>query len=320
MNEPHDLRQEPLRGRPGRRVIPLMLSLILGLVFIVSGVSKLFTMEALEWAIMDLGLPWLSLAGLGARLLIGLELVLGGFLIFQIALKRFTLPLTIALLTVFLVYLGVLYGIQGGQESCGCFGDWIRLKPWQSLIKNLIMIGIAGYLLRVYRPRPYRLAPVLGLLIVLGGTATPFGVDPYFWDRSVQVISEPVDLSPLYAGESRPDQELRVGKHVLAFLSLNCVHCQKAAFRLQALYRQNPSWPVYFILLGPEEGLDPFFALTHSGHVPHYLMKDLDAFLDLAGPAVPAIYWIRDGVKERKSHYGQLDPQEIQQWLTKTEE
>lgn len=320
MSEPYAMQEEARPLRPRRPFISLLLTTLLGLVFLISGISKLFTMEALEWALLDLGIPGLNLAGLGARLLIGGELVLGGLLILRIKLKSFTLPLTLLILVVFIGYLTYLYGIQGGQESCGCFGDWIELTPWQSLGKNLVMAAITLYLLRGKTYPSYRGASVLGIVILVAGMATPFIVDPYFWNRSAKLVFEPIDLDPLYEEAPMPSRELREGQHILAFLSLNCGHCHKAAFRLQALYRQHPSWPIYFILVGPEESIEPFFEQTHSEHVPHYYMEDLDTFITMAGPAVPAIYWVRDGIKERAANYGQLDPLEIQDWLDSFDE
>ncbi len=304
----------PLRKR--RSIIDIILTVLLGGVFLVSGISKLFSMEALEWAIMDFGIPWLGVAGLLARLLIGIELVLGGFLVAHIALRRFTLPATFVLLIGFVLYLLYIYAVQGGARSCGCFGDWIELKPWQSLTKNGVMLLVTGYLLRRPRIQPYRFYRILAALLLIAGLATPFIVDPFFWNRQAIPIDEPISLEALYQDPAQaPATNLREGTHLMAFLSLNCVHCQKAAFRLQTLYEQNPSWPIYFVLVGPEESLEPFFEITQARGVPYTYMEDIDAFVEMAGPSVPAIYWVRDGVKEKKSHYGQLDPIRIQQWL-----
>ena len=60
-----------------------------------------------------------------------------------------------------------------------------------------------------------------------------------------------------------------------------------------------------------------FLEDTKAEGVPHTLIMNTKVFVDLAGPSVPAIYWVRDGIIERKTYYTELEPGAINTWLSK---
>lgn len=71
--------------------------------------------------------------------MIGLEICLGFLLLFQVALPRFTLPLTELTLLVFsggIWWAWEKYGI----EDCGCFGSFAESPPWMGIAKNMVML------------------------------------------------------------------------------------------------------------------------------------------------------------------------------------
>ena len=45
------------------------------------------------------------------------------------------------------------------------------------------------------------------------------------------------------------------------------------------------------------------------------LFRGAEDFRRMAGPGVPAIYYINNSIIERKANYFQLDPRHMQQWL-----
>jgi hypothetical protein len=88
---------------------------------------------------------------------------------------------------------------------------------------------------------------------------------------------------------------------------------------LQIIHREHPDLPVYMVLAGNEAHEKAFFDETHSMAVPHLLYPHTDDFELMAGPAVPSIYWVNDGVIEYKSKYAyyQLDPSYMLNWVSK---
>jgi hypothetical protein len=125
-----------------------------------------------------------------------------------------------------------------------------------------------------------------------------------------------LDLSLLYKYSPAPDTDLRKGKHIIAFMSLTCPHCRKAAYLMQVIHRQYPDLPIYMVLDGADVHKKAFFEDTHSEAVPHLFYQHTEEFTALAGEAVPAIYWVNNGVVEYKSKYVyyQLDPAYMLKW------
>src|SRR5574344_2534213 len=108
------------------KIVKLIFRVFLGLVFLVSAVSKLFPIEAFDAKILEQMpiLGW-TLSAVAARAFIALEFTLGIFLILGFWLKRIIYPCTMALLgffTLFLIYALIRYG---NQPNCGCFGEWL---------------------------------------------------------------------------------------------------------------------------------------------------------------------------------------------------
>ncbi|WP_354004756.1 DoxX family protein [Olivibacter sp. 47] len=72
-----------------------------------------------------------------AIVLCSLEIVLGILLLFGLYSKKVALGLL--LLIVFFTFLTFYSAFFNVVTSCGCFGDAIKLTPWQSFSKDLIL-------------------------------------------------------------------------------------------------------------------------------------------------------------------------------------
>ncbi len=301
------------------RFAGLVLLLATAALFLFSAISKLYDFQGFIWNIMDAGISNLQLASLLASVFIGLELMLGAFLIAHLYLKKFTYPAIVVLLIFFSLYLVLLIIRQGDDSNCGCFGNALFMTPSQALLKNLALIVLTVILNFIYPVKPYKYASIVATILIFTSLGFPLYLNPPAEPAKPQVVNEPANLKPLY-NSSNPENQppsinLRKGKHIVAFLSLSCRHCRTAAFQLQIIKRQNPELPVYMVLNGKEEQLKDFFQETHAQHVPHILFKGPEEFILMAGNSVPAIFWVNDGLIERKSNIYQLDPEEMSKWL-----
>lgn len=133
------------------KYLPIITTL-LGLFFLLSGIGKGLDISQFTRTIGDYGLP--QLAPL-APVLIALEVGLGVALLLRVHLKKVAL-LSLGLLgtlTALFAYGYVAHGIK----SCGCFGvlETFQMPPWLSFVRNLLLMGVVGWL--------YRNAPVIGL-------------------------------------------------------------------------------------------------------------------------------------------------------------
>jgi glutaredoxin len=297
-----------------KRITGFLLLLSLAAVFLFSGYSKLDTIEPFEWTFLDLGAPGMVSASVIAHLFIGLEFAIGIFLLFHIYLKSVTYPITIGMLVLLTAYLVLLIAQQGNNGNCGCFGDWIYMKPLAAVWKNLIMIAVVILLMYIYPIKPYNGQEWIAACLGMAALVAPFVLSPLELDNEPKEMNRPINLSALYEGEKQPHIDLRQGKHIVAFMSLTCPHCKKAAYLLHVIKKKDNNLPIYIVLNGHPDQLKPFMDETHANNVPYLFYKDSDKFKEMAGDYVPAIYWINNGMVEKQSNYLQLDAGRMNEW------
>lgn len=121
-------------------LLRLVVRISLGLMFVVSAILKLITIDTFELYIYSFHFLNFFLSELLARGVIMLELVMGILMIIQVDYKwiwRLALAVTAAF-TLFLVYV-VLFR---NDDNCHCFGDIIEVDPLTSIFKNLFIMAL----------------------------------------------------------------------------------------------------------------------------------------------------------------------------------
>lgn len=140
--------------------------LIFGL-FVMSAYLKLDpSIIPFEKQLVDLGLVDWCLAPYLARFIIALELALGIGFLQSNYLKKIVIPATALLLLVFCVHLSYTIYMYGNTGNCGCFGQKIPMTPLQALIKNIITLGILGWMYLIYQEKEknsYRVLIIISL-------------------------------------------------------------------------------------------------------------------------------------------------------------
>lgn len=307
-----------------KKILAAKIAIALGLVFIYSGYTKLLpVIETFEFTFVDIKIANWYTAPLLARLLIGLEFFIGFLLIINYNLKKFTLPLTVALLLFFIVYLIGLLIFSGNSVNCGCFGEHHRMTPVQGILKNVIMIVGALIVYFFYEGWKLKMNRLFLSFIGLSVCITPFIINPidyaYTSNNLDEKINYPLELNLLYEPEDTskveiPKIELRKGKQVLAFLSLTCSHCRIAAKKFRLIKKNNPSIPIYFILNGEKKNYASFIADTKADNIPSsYCLGK--TFIQLASAQLPRIYYLDNGIVTKKVDYFELNQYQIEDWL-----
>lgn len=292
-----------------KRLLAGALLLALSGLFLFSGYAKLISLETFEWSIRDAGVQSERLARFSARTLVGLEIMLGLALLFRMALRRFTLPAVLGLLLLFCVYLIYLVAQNGWEGDCGCYGAMFSMSPGWALVRNGAMIGGALLLYALPRFKTYRATQILGALSVAASVALPI----FFSEASQK--PQLIHLAAIYThGKPRPAANVMRGRHLVAFFSLTCPHCKTAAKTLGDIYRQDTSLPMLIVLGGKEKRLADFFAETKSAHVPYTHVHPMDSFIHMAGPYVPAIYFVENSQVVRRLRYTALSRSAIAHW------
>ncbi|MEZ4792753.1 MAG: DoxX family protein [Gelidibacter sp.] len=119
--------------------------ILVGVLFIISGLIKLndplgFSYKLQEYFEPDvLNLPFLeSYALLIAIVVVVFEVVLGVFLLIGYK-PRFT-KWSLLILIVFFTFLTFYSAYFDKVRDCGCFGDALKLTPWESFTKDVILL------------------------------------------------------------------------------------------------------------------------------------------------------------------------------------
>lgn len=126
-------------------------------------------------------------------------------------LKRFQ-GLTISVILIVLYFIFIKFTGKGiGCEftmakmkvtDCGCFGDFMKLKPWETFYKDIFLTFLSVYLVRYYHKVKSITSLSLGNMIVAGGTilAALFCFYNTFWNEPV------VDFRPYKLGNNLNEQ------------------------------------------------------------------------------------------------------------------
>lgn len=140
-----------------KNYIAWTLRIIVSVLFIVSALAKLSKGHLLDspyFAISTFEVKQLYPMGFSegfapyfSRTLIGIELALGLLLLQKNYLRKFIIPVTTLLLAVFIGHLSYVTFLSGGNTgNCGCFGELIPMTPIEAIIKNIVAVGLLGYL------------------------------------------------------------------------------------------------------------------------------------------------------------------------------
>ena len=135
------------------KIVMQVVRLILGCTFILSGFVKAVdprgfsykVEEYLQSANMDFP-DWMNLPLVAAIVICCAEFVLGIYLLLGLR-RKFTAIATLIVCVAFTI-ISVLLVIFHPVHDCGCFGEFISLTDAQTLIKNVVLLGLAILLVR----------------------------------------------------------------------------------------------------------------------------------------------------------------------------
>lgn len=276
------------------------LKVLLGLVFIVSAVLKVFDMDRFEIYVYSYHFFNLNFSFFVARAAIILELVLGIGLLSQTMHKLYWWG-SVAMLGGYSLLL--IYALTLGRtDSCHCFGDFLQLDPKQSLIKNGVLLVL---FLLVYKMDSWR-TPFRWLILIIAIMASSIGVfvasppdnmantDPAH-NLQIELFEEMLDEAPL------DSLHLDEGKQIVCFFSAGCEYCQTAARKL-SLMQQFHGFPrerVTYLFMGGEAEVSRFYELSESERYREVIYPDSRMLKAVSGN-LPTIVLMENGevVKE----------------------
>ena len=224
---------------------------LISALFLLSAVAKLYpeplyaiTKNFEEGQLIPMGFSE-ALAPYFSRFIIAIELFIAIAILQKNYLKKLVIPTSIIMLIMFSLHLA--YSIfLGDSENCGCFGELIPMTPIQALIKNIITLGILGYL---YKNTPDDTKNSCSRLSIqfLSTLLLMFAFVP------VQTIGK----NKRVAGFTEyvvSDLNMNEGRKILCFFDAGCEHCMTAAKSLNSL-RHSFKSSMHFFGKNTSDGL-----------------------------------------------------------------
>jgi len=304
-----------------KKIILYFIAVVVSLVFIFGAYVKLYPIEPFELSFVDTGMVNWFLAPIFARILIGLEFLIGIMFLFNIWLKRYTYNFSLIVLSLFILYLIIQIILFGNKGNCGCFGQFIEMTPLQAIFKNILILGLILILFKFHKGIDYgKYTRDLFFVIIVSSFALPFILNPLSFEYSETYLNKQKDgyelkLDLLYENAliNQPPKSLSKGKHIISFLSLTCSHCRIAAKKLRIIHNRNPEISMYFVLNGKEHELEEFFDDTRSSDIPFCRLKG-KFFIELAGAELPVIYLVNNSIVEHSVDYDKVSEDAIIDW------
>ena len=274
-----------------------ILKILLGILFIVSAILKIADMDKFEIYIYSYHFFSLNISFLVARAAIIAELVLGIGLVSNCFHKLMWWGSVLMLLgyTVLLTYALVL----GRTDNCHCFGDYLQFNPWQSIIKNGVLLGLFALVYKVKGWRFKRDWLALAGVVVVCCVAVfivspPDNYTPSYndsHDLQVELFNHALQDPPL------DTLKLQEGKKVVGIFSTGCEYCKLAAQKLSLMqsYYGFPKEDVLYIFMGTEEGVEQFFSTSESTRYLYVVYDDVKRLLKVNNGIFPILVMLEDG-------------------------
>jgi len=294
------------------QVIIIVLRIFVGLVFIASGFLKLNGIEEFGIYIADKGLITWELAPIFARILISFEIIIGLLLISNVH-SKLVLKATTFILIVFTVYLGIDLLLNGNENNCQCFGSQLKLNSIESILKNLVLIGLSIF---VYLKQTKSLQNIYVLLICFViPIVFVFASKPVMYNPDDQPIKKGSALKNIDKIEyifKNDTIDLSKGKKIVCFFVTNCKLCKYSALKLGAINKDlDYKLPIYIILLGKEEQIPLFLEKAKIDAIPYQFFHFNDTLASIVGTKYPVMYILHDGYIYKELSYSSIDKEEL---------
>ena len=299
-------------------IVPIIMKVLLGLVFIASAVLKIVDMDQFEIYIYSYHFFSLNTSFLVARAAIIVELVLGIGLVSNTLHKFYWWGSMLMLLGYSILLIYALH--LGRTDNCHCFGDFLQFDPKQSLVKNGVL---ALLLLPLYWMGEWE-TPFRWLILciaVIGSSVAVFLISPpdnytpaYTPEQNLQVefFEEMLDEPPL------DSLNFRDGKQIVCFFSTGCEFCQMAAHKLSLMqqYYGFPADRITNVFMGTEEGITKFYEKSGSAKYRDVLYPDVVLLIKAINGAFPTIIFMDNGEPVHEYGFRSMQEDEIKSFMT----
>lgn len=264
----------------------------------------------------------LNFSFLVARAAIIVELVLGIGLVSNCFHKLMWWGSVLMLIgyTGLLVYALVL----GRTDNCHCFGEVLQFNPWQSIVKNVILLALFALIYRV-KGWQFKYDKLVLVGAVIACSVAVFTVSPPdnytssydpTHDLNQELFIEALQQPPLNA------YNLTDGKKVVAIFSSGCEYCMMSAQKLSLMQKFYgfPEEDVLYVFMGTEEGVQRFYQKSESTPYQYIIYEDVVSLLKINNGVFPIVVLMDDGEIVGEYGFRNMREDEIKVFFNSTNE
>jgi hypothetical protein len=269
-------------------------SSLVGAVFLGTGTLKALRPRSFVRSVHEYGiLPNHRYARHAPLLFIACECALGATLLLNPGLVA--LSATLALLLGF-VFLTVWGSVTGRVEDCGCYGNFILLRPWQSVALDGVYLLLVGAAWVVHPAGEQQFSP--------WAVAAALAIAAAAFLLAQRNLRHPLDTSPLKQGKpwraswlKESPRDLLSGSHLIVFLGRECPYCKRWVPLLNVVEVQQDFPSVTGVLSLSAQEVDEF----KSEHLIHFPIARMQRTLfSILADSVPTAVLIEDGMIREK--------------------
>lgn len=259
-----------------KKNILAVISIVLGIFFLVSGVGKVLNVQAFAQTFYQYGLPPLAFL---APFIVALEFVLGVRMIMLVQQKRSFLQAAIllAIFTLSFAYGHFIHGV----EDCGCFGEigFLKTPPMVSFIRNFVLLGLAIYAWTQSENAPSTARWKHNVTLVVMAIAFLFSGITISQPISPRVPKADILVSDSeLAGAVTTDQD---SSYLVFVFSYTCPHCWDATNNIKSYVETGVADKVIAFGAGDEEDRAKYMAQFQPNFDPITMpQEELFAFTD----------------------------------------
>lgn len=283
----------------------------MGSLFAFSAVSKIISIDAFElYTFKTFDFNWYTTISL-VRLLIALEILIAISFITGVG---YTISVYLALIFIFLSSLWLIQRwVVAPNENCQCFGNLIRVKPLVSLLKNLMMLPVLGFLVANLKIKAFRWDNIAGFLVIgfvslVGvGIASPpdffhkgtYDSEGYLNELSMENLKNDAFLT-IDTSASIPQ------KQIVMMMSMSCPICEMAIKKIEIIQRRHPKMlPITLVVMAGK--IDGWIGFKKTNNVPNYPVWFLEPenFLQYT-KSLPTLYFVKNGTIVKIKSYRDL--------------
>ncbi len=294
----------------------------IGSMFIIAAILKLISIDEFEIYIYSFNVFSYLITTIFSRLLIAGELILGLFFIFKIHYKiawRIMMVVQI-LFTIFLLYVTLFRH----DANCHCFGDLIELSPMESIVKNIVIIGLL-FTVRSQHADVCKHRSWYSLLIVNCTLLIVFIVSPpdsiYKMIYSTEKEISTMDLYDVELQRINNDVEsdetlmfdFDAGEYLIAVVSSGCKYCYLGVKKLAMIMKRKGlnTEDVHIFIWGSDEDILNFIEETETENYSYWKIEPRQA-IEITYGRFPTFIWMKDKEIVKVGNFRDIDENSIQ--------